>query len=94
MVSTRHTLTGEMLPAGLPATASALAAGEIGTGQLGVITETMTALPASVPEVARERVEADLAGYARDFDPRRLRVIVHRMLANLDPDGSQPNLVL
>jgi Domain of unknown function (DUF222) len=91
MVSTRRTMTGETLPARLPATAAALAAGEIGIGQLRVITETMTALPASVPEAVRERAEADLAGYARDFDPRRLRVIAHRILANLDPDGTQPS---
>lgn len=78
------------MPARLPATAAALAAGEIGIGQLRVITETMTALPASVPEAAQERAEADLADYARDFDPRRLRVIAHRILADLDPDGSQP----
>ncbi|MGH3976196.1 MAG: DUF222 domain-containing protein, partial [Pseudonocardiaceae bacterium] len=45
----------------------------------------------SVPEPARERVEADLAGYARDFDPRRLRLIAHRMLATLDPDGPEPS---
>ena len=38
----------------LPATAAALAAGEIGSGQLPVITETIAALPASVPPLARE----------------------------------------
>jgi hypothetical protein len=90
MVSTRRTLTGELLPPALPATAAALAVGEIGTGQLRVITETLAALPASMPEAARARAEADLAGYARDFDPRRLRTIAHRLLANLDPDGAEP----
>ena len=89
-VGTRHTITGETLAPRLPATAAALAAGEIGAGQLRVITETMGATPASVPEPVRERVEADLAGYARDFDPRRLRTIAHRVLAHLDPDGSKP----
>ncbi|MGH3781448.1 MAG: DUF222 domain-containing protein, partial [Pseudonocardiaceae bacterium] len=38
----------------------------------------------------RERAEADLAGYARDFDPRRLRIIAHRLVAHLDPDGPAP----
>ncbi|MGH8921792.1 MAG: DUF222 domain-containing protein, partial [Actinomycetes bacterium] len=90
VVGTRRGLTGETLPPRLPATAAALAAGEIGTGQLRVITETMAALPASVPEPARERAEADLAGYARDFDPRRLRIIAQRLLANADPDGPEP----
>ena len=69
MVGTRRTLTGQILEPQLPATAAALAAGEIGAGQLRVITDTMTLLPDSVPEPARERVEAELAGYARDFRP-------------------------
>ncbi len=90
MVGPRRAMTGQHLAPRLPATAAALAAGQIGAGQLKVITETMAALPTSVPEPARERVEADLAGYARDFDPRRLRLIAHRMLANLDPDGPEP----
>lgn len=90
MVGPRRAMTGETLAPRLPVTAAALAAGEIGAGQLRVITETMAALPASVPEPARERAEADLAGYARDFDPRRLRLIAHRLLATLDPDGPEP----
>jgi hypothetical protein len=31
-----------------------------------------------------------LAGYAGDFDPRRLRDIVDQLLATLDPDGPEP----
>jgi hypothetical protein len=54
-----------------------LAVGDIGPGQLRVITETLGALPASVAQPAR-----------RAFDPRRLRIIAHRLLACLDPDGS------
>ncbi|HEU0087781.1 MAG TPA: DUF222 domain-containing protein [Pseudonocardiaceae bacterium] len=90
LVGARRTLTGETLPPQLPATAAALAAGKIGAGQLRVIAETMATLPAAVPEPVRERVEADLAGYAADFDPRRLRSIAHRILATLDPDGPAP----
>jgi hypothetical protein len=91
MVGARRTITGDTLAPQLPATAAALACGEIGTGQLRVITETMAALPASVPEPAREHAEAVLAGYARDFDPRRLRIIAQRLLAHLDPDGPPPS---
>lgn len=40
MVGTRRALTGDVLAPRLPATAAALAAGEIGPGQLRVITET------------------------------------------------------
>jgi hypothetical protein len=90
MVGTRRAITGETLAPRLPVTAAALAAGEIGVGQLRVITETITALPASIPHSARDRAEADLAGFARDFDPRRLRIIAHRLVANLDPDGPPP----
>lgn len=92
LVGTRQTLTGETLPPRLPATAAALAAGEIGTGQLRVITETMLLMPTTVPEPARERVEAQLAGYARDFDPRRLRILARRLLDVVDPDGSEPTV--
>ncbi|MGB8995803.1 MAG: DUF222 domain-containing protein, partial [Pseudonocardiaceae bacterium] len=88
MVGTRRAITGETLAPKLPATSAAFAAGEIGSGQLRVIAEAMAALPAAVPQPARDRAEADLAGYARDFDPRRLRVIARRLIANLDPDGA------
>ncbi|HEX6403359.1 MAG TPA: DUF222 domain-containing protein [Pseudonocardiaceae bacterium] len=90
MVGTRRTLTGQTLPPRLPVTAAALAAGDIGTGQLRVISETIVALPTSVPEPVREQAEATLAGYARDFDPRRLRLIAERLLTTLDPDGPKP----
>ena len=89
-VGTRRTITGETLPPQLPATAAGLSAGAIGPAQLRLIAETMAALPASVPEPVRERVEADLAGYARDYDPRRLRLLAGRLLATLDPDGPEP----
>ncbi len=90
MLGTRRALNGETLAPKLPATAAALAAGQIGTGQLRVITEAMATLPNSVPESARERAETDLAGYAREFDPRRLRILAERIIATLDPDGPEP----
>lgn len=89
-MGTRSTLTGETLPPRLPQTAAALAVGQIGVGQLRVITETMVLLPATVPEPARERLEAQLAGYARDFDPRRLCILARRVRDGVDPDGPEP----
>lgn len=89
-VGARRALTGEIPPPRLPVTAAAPAAGHIGAGQLRVISETIGALPASVPETARQQAEATLAGYAGDFDPRRLRIIADRLLATLDPDGPEP----
>ena len=44
----RRALTGASLPALLPNTAAALAAGKIGPAQVRVITETMSAVPADV----------------------------------------------
>jgi hypothetical protein len=90
MVGSRRALTGEILQPQLPATAAALAAGQIGIGQLRVISDAMASLPDWVPQAARDRAEADLAGCARDFDPRRLRTIAERIVATLDPDGPEP----
>ncbi|MGH3692782.1 MAG: DUF222 domain-containing protein [Pseudonocardiaceae bacterium] len=89
-LATRPTMTGEVLPARLPATAAALAAGAIGTGQLKVITQTMAALPSSASPSEREWAEATLAEHAQNFDPRRLSVIARRVLDKLDPDGPAP----
>lgn len=89
-VGGRRGLTGQTLAPRLPQTAAALAAGHLGVGQLRVITETLAALPASVPEPVREQVEADLARYGRDFAPRALRTIAQRIIATLDPDGPEP----
>ena len=90
VVGARRGLTGEPLGPRLPATAATLSSGQLGVGQLRVITETLAALPVSVPEPVRHRVEADLARYGRDFAPRGLRVIAQRIVATLDPDGREP----
>ncbi|MGH3828859.1 MAG: DUF222 domain-containing protein [Pseudonocardiaceae bacterium] len=89
-LTARRTLSGEMLPPALPNTASALAAGEIGPAQVRVITETMNAIPTSVSATDRETAEAELARYARSFDPTSLHKIGRHILAHLDPDGRQP----
>jgi hypothetical protein len=89
-LATRRTLTGEVLPARLPATAAALAAGEVGTGALQVIAQTMAQLPSTVSQDDRDQIEATLAQHARDFDPRQLGVIARRILDQLDPDGTPP----
>ncbi len=89
-LATRRSLTGEPLPARLPATAAALASGAIGTGQLKVITEAMAALPARVSQDDRDWAEATLAEHAQNFDPPRLRVIARRVIDQLDPDGPAP----
>ncbi|MGH3792151.1 MAG: DUF222 domain-containing protein [Pseudonocardiaceae bacterium] len=52
-LATRRSLTGEVLPAQLPATAAALASGAIGTGQLKVITQAMAVLLSTVSQDER-----------------------------------------
>ncbi|MGH3988376.1 MAG: DUF222 domain-containing protein, partial [Pseudonocardiaceae bacterium] len=85
-----RTLGGEILPPALPNTAAALAAGEIGPAQVRVIAETMNAIPASVSSIDHETAEADLARYARSFDPASLHKIGRHILAHLDQDGPEP----
>ncbi|MDQ2883983.1 MAG: HNH endonuclease [Actinomycetota bacterium] len=89
-LASRRTLTGEVLPAHLPATAAALASGAIGTGQLKVIIQTMAALPSAVSQDDRDWAESTLAEHAQNFDPHRLKVIARRIVDQLDPDGPAP----
>jgi len=89
-LAARRTLSGEVLPPELPNTAAALAAGEIGVGQVRVIAETMGAIPAWVGVEQREAAEADLARYAHSFAPASLSKIGRHILAHLDQDGPQP----
>ena len=89
-LATRRSLTGEPLPARLPATAAALASGAIGTGQLKVITQAMAVLPSTVSQDDRDWAEATLAEHAQNFDPARLRVIARRIVDQLNPDGPAP----
>jgi hypothetical protein len=89
-LTARRTLSGEVLPPALAHTAAALAAGEIGVGQVRVIVETMAAIPATVSVEQREAAEADLARYAHSFTPASLGKIGRHILAHLDQDGPQP----
>jgi hypothetical protein len=86
----RRALTGDSLPALLPETAAALAAGEIGPAQVRVITETIGAIPASVSAADRDAAEAELARHARSFNSTSLHRIGQHILAHLDPDGPEP----
>lgn len=86
----RRTTTGAPLPTQLPAAAAALRTGELGVGQLGVITSTMTLLGPGVTAEQREQVEADLVEHARSFEPRRLAILARRIRDRLEPDGPPP----
>ncbi|MGB8996456.1 MAG: DUF222 domain-containing protein, partial [Pseudonocardiaceae bacterium] len=86
----RRALGGEGLAPLLPHTATALAAGEIGPAHVRVITDTMAAIPATVNAADRDAAEAELAGYARSFNPTSLHTIARHIVAHLDPDGPEP----
>ncbi|HEY2725223.1 MAG TPA: DUF222 domain-containing protein [Pseudonocardiaceae bacterium] len=85
----RRSLTGTVLPPKLPATASALAEGSIGTAQVRIITSTMSRIPSATPDEVAQ-AEQTLADTARRFDPAALGRIAERLLAHLDPDGTAP----
>ncbi len=90
LLTPRRSLTGEVLPPALPATAAELAAGSIGPTHVRVITATMRQIPPSThPELAAQ-AEQTLATAARRFDPAALARIGERLLAHLDPDGKAP----
>jgi hypothetical protein len=86
----RRLLTGEVLTPRLPATAAGLAAGELGSGHLRVITAIMRRIPPSTDPETVELAEQTLASSARRFDPAALTRIGERLLAYLDPDGPEP----
>ncbi len=64
--------------------------GRSGRRRFGGNVETMNAIPASVSTTDREAAEAELARYARSFDPTSLHKIGRYLLAHLDPDGPRP----
>lgn len=69
LLAPRRSLTGEVLPPALPATAEELAAGTIGPAQVRVIIETMRRMPPSAHPGLVADAERTLATAARRFDP-------------------------
>lgn len=90
LLTARRSLTGEVLPPALPATAAELAAGTIGPTHLRVITATLRRIPPDVHPDTAAQAEMTLAAAARRFDPAALSRIADRVLAHLDPDGAAP----
>jgi uncharacterized protein DUF222 len=86
----RRGLTGETLEPLYPATASALAVGEVGAEQAAVIADTVEAIPAVDRAQHAASVETTLLEHARTSDPHTLRQLGKRILAHLDPDGPSP----
>lgn len=87
----RRTLTGDALPSLLPATAEALAAGEVSGAHATVIAATLDALDhlPTAAEIAGP-VENFLVDAARQESPRALDRTAALTLARLDPEGVEP----
>ncbi|GAA4928898.1 uncharacterized protein DUF222 [Actinomycetospora succinea] len=89
----RSALSGEPLPARLPHTGAALAAGAISDAHVAVIRRTVRRLEAVAdldPAVVAEAEQA-LAEHARELSPNGLGKAADRLLARLDPDGAAPD---
>jgi len=90
LLTPRQSLSGELLPPSLPATAAELAAGAIGPTHLRVIAAVMGRIPDGIHPETAAQAEQTLASAARRFDPAALTRIGERLLAHLDPDGPEP----
>jgi hypothetical protein len=74
-----------------PATAQALAEGQVSVEHAEVITRAMADLPASLDEPTMVQAETTLIEHAGQQIPSRLAKIGHHLLAVLDPDGPEPD---
>ena len=90
----RVSLSGQPLPARLPATAAVCAAGEAGPGQVAIIRRTMNRIDqldhVDTAGWAEAEAEATLAEGAARLSPDSLARVAARLLAYLDPDGAAP----
>jgi hypothetical protein len=89
----KHSLTGELIEAPLPRTASAVGAGEVNFEHATVITAAVESLPDPVRAERGGEVEATLVEHARAASPRSLKLLADRIAAHLDPDGAPPTEV-
>jgi hypothetical protein len=85
----RRAVSGDPTEPVLPHTATAVAQAAVSGEHIAVIRAVLAALPPRLEE-HREQLEADLAGWARTFDPRALGLLGRRRLSVLDPDGPEP----
>jgi len=84
----RRGLTGETLPPLFQIVAAAQAAGAISARHAQIITRAIDALPAAVQAEHEDSVQDFLVEQARQFDPRLLAQVAHRISDTLDPDGT------
>lgn len=84
----RASLTGEPLPALLPATAKQWEAGVLDGEHLRVIQRFLRELPVEIPPSAVERAEAFLAEKAAELRPDQLEKLAERLALSVNPDGN------
>ncbi|MDQ3989613.1 MAG: HNH endonuclease [Actinomycetota bacterium] len=89
-LATRRSLTGEVLPPRLPATAAALAEGAIGTGHVEVIGQVMHGAADRFDPQTCASVEEQVVSFARKYSPRETGVLGAQLLNRLDADGPEP----
>ena len=86
-LTARTTLTGEPLPALLPATATAWEAGDLDGEHVRVIQKFFLDLPDHVGPVEVDKAERSLAEHARNVRPDQLQKVADRLATHLNPDG-------
>nr|WP_237761631.1 HNH endonuclease signature motif containing protein [Mycobacterium kyorinense] len=84
----RTTLTGEVLPPDLPATATVWRDGQLDTHHLRVIQSFMRDLPADTPPAIVKEAEAFLAEQAIELRPDQLAKVADRYAIAINPDGN------
>ncbi|WP_077039977.1 HNH endonuclease signature motif containing protein [Rhodococcus sp. MTM3W5.2] len=86
-LGTWHTLSGEELPATLPAAAAAQRDGDIGAEHAAAVREVVHKIPSATPTPEVETAERVLAELARHGTPEDVARAGQRLLAYLNPDG-------
>jgi hypothetical protein len=84
----RTSLTGQPLPAVLPATAKAWSAGLLDGDHLRTIRRFTGELPSHVPVAEAQRAEAFLAEKATELRPDQLEKVADKLAVTLNPDGT------
>ncbi|MCX2710687.1 HNH endonuclease signature motif containing protein [Mycolicibacterium sp. J2] len=91
LLAPRRSMAGDPLEPQYPATAAALARGELSAEHVRIITRTMKKIPPHVDAQTRARAEVDLAAVASMQAPEALRRMASLLLELVDPDGPEPN---
>jgi len=84
----RQSITGEVLPPRLEATAARQRSGDIGDGHVGVIRGFLHRLPDFVDVETRAKAEAQLARLGHEHRPDELSKLADKLTDCLNPDGN------